>query len=96
MVFPGLSLTQLSEFYKVYVSDGENSISRVLLIPTEGIPEEREKAIVSGVINDKQCFYQYIAFLLGDDHMLSSLESIEIQKQTGSKLQKILKISQKQ
>ena len=84
VIFSGLSLTQLSEFYKVTVSDNENSISRVVMIPTEGIPEEREKAIVSGVISDKQCFYQYIAFLLGDDHMLSSLESIEIQKNGGS------------
>lgn len=84
MLFPGLSITQLSEFYKVSVSDGETGISRVLMIPTEGIPEDREKAIVSGVINDKHCFYQYIAFLLGDDHTLSSLESMEIQKQGGS------------
>ena len=84
MLFPGLSLTQLSEFYKVFVSDGETSISRVLMIPTEGIPEDREKAIVSGIISDKHCFYQYIAFLLGDDHMLSSLESMEIQKQGSS------------
>lgn len=84
VIFSGLSLTQLSGFYKVTVSDNENSISRVVMIPTEGIPEEREKAIVSGVISDKQCFYQYIAFLLGDDHMLSSLESIEIQKNGGS------------
>lgn len=84
VIFSGLSLTQLSEFYKVTVSDHENSISRVVMIPTEGIPEEREKVIVSGVISDKHCFYQYIAFLLGDDHMLSSLESIEIQKNGGS------------
>lgn len=84
VIFSGLLLTQLSEFYKVTVSDNENSISRVVMIPTEGIPEEREKAIVSGVISDKQCFYQYIAFLLGDDHMLSSLESIEIQKNGGN------------
>lgn len=84
VIFSGLSLTQLSEFYKVTVSDNENSINRVVMIPTEGIPEDREKAIVSGVISDKHCFYQYIAFLLGDDHMLSSLESIEIQKNGGS------------
>ena len=76
--FGGLTLTQLSEFYKITVSSGENSISRVLMIPTTGMPEEREKAIISGVINDKHCFYQYIAFLLGDDHMLSSLESMEV------------------
>lgn len=85
IIFNGLSLTQLSEFYKVTVSNGETSISRVLMIPTDGIPEEREKAIVSGVISDKHCFYQYIAFLLGDDHMLSSLESMEIQKESTSR-----------
>ena len=78
VVFGGLTLTQLSEFYKITVSNGENSISRVLMIPTTGMPEDREKAIISGVINDKHCFYQYIAFLLGDDHMLSSLESMEV------------------
>ena len=48
------------------------------MIPTTGMPEDREKAIISGVINDKHCFYQYIAFLLGDDHVLSSLESMEV------------------
>ena len=78
IVFGGLTLTQLSEFYKITVSNGENSISRVLMIPTAGMPEDREKAIISGVINDKHCFYQYIAFLLGDDHMLSSLESMDV------------------
>ena len=85
VVFAGLSLTQLSEFYKITVSDGDTSITHVLMIPTAGMPEEREKAIVSGVINDKHCFYQYIAFLLGDDHMLSSLESMEIQKEGSSR-----------
>lgn len=78
VIFAGMALTQLSEFYKITVSDGENSISRVLVIPTSGMPENREKAIVSGVISDKRCFYQYIAFLLGDDHALSSLESMDI------------------
>ena len=78
VVFGGLTLTQLSEFYKITVSNGESSISRVLMIPTTGMPVDREKAIISGVINDKHCFYQYIAFLLGDDHMLSSLESMEV------------------
>jgi HKD family nuclease len=81
IVFGGLTLTQLSEFYKITVSNGENSISRVLMIPTTGMPEDREKAIISGVINDKHCFYQYVAFLLGDDHMLSSLESMAVKTQ---------------
>lgn len=81
VTFSGLTLTQLSEFYKITVSNGENNISRVLMIPTTGMPENREKAIISGVINDKHCFYQYVAFLLGDDHMLSSLESMAVKTQ---------------
>ena len=84
IIFPGLSLTQLSEFYKITVSDGENSICRVLMIPTEGMPEDREKAIISSVINNKYCFYQYIAFLLGDDHVLSSLENSEINQMSSA------------
>ena len=85
ITFAGLSLTQLSEFYKISVSHGDDHITRILVIPTTGMPEDREKAIVSGVINDKHCFYQYIAFLLGDDHMLSSLESMDLSKDGGSK-----------
>lgn len=80
VVFTGLSLTQLSEFYQISVSDGETEIRRVLMIPTSDMPEDREKAIISNVISEERCFYQYIAFLLGDDHMLSSLESLELQK----------------
>ena len=77
IVFSDLTLTQLSGFYKITVSDDEHSIRRVVMIPTVGVPKDREKAIISGVISDKRCFYQYISFLLGDDHILSSLESMD-------------------
>lgn len=73
--FASLAVTQLSQFYKISVSDDTHAVSRVLMIPTRGIPEEREKAIVSGVVNDKNSFCQYIAFLLGDDSVVSALES---------------------
>ncbi|WP_165072296.1 hypothetical protein [Desulfovibrio sp. ZJ200] len=73
MEFPGLTLTQLSQFFVVSVSDGGESIQRVLLIPVEGMPEDRERAVVSGVVKDVG-FCRYIAFLLGDDTILSTLE----------------------
>ncbi len=73
MEFPGLTLTQLSRFFAVSLSDGEGSIQRVLLVPTEGMPEDRERAVVSGVVKDVG-FCRYIAFLLGDDVILSTLE----------------------
>lgn len=75
IVFSSLELTWLSEFYKISVSDGTRTVSRVIIIPTEGMPESREKAVVSNVVRDRSCFYRYIAFLLGDDYILSALES---------------------
>ena len=75
VLFPSLSLTQLSEFFKISVSDVTSTIQRVIIIPTDGIPEDREKAVVSNVVKDKECFYRYIAFLLGDNYVLSALET---------------------
>ena len=72
--FSSLQLTQLSEFYKFAITDGERTVQRVMMIPTDGLPEEREKAVVNGVVKDKECFYRYIAFLLGDNCVLSALE----------------------
>lgn len=74
ILFKALDLVQLSTFYKVRVSDGEDYVERVILIPTEGLPEDREKAVISSVVSDKQCFYRYIAFLLGESPVLSALE----------------------
>lgn len=75
VLFSGLSLLQLSEFYTINVTDGETVLERVLIIPTKGLPEDREKAVVSEVIRDKNSFCRYIAFLLGDDAVLSALEA---------------------
>lgn len=73
--FASLQLTQLSEFYKFVITDGERTLQRVIMIPTNGLPEEREKAVVNSVVKDKECFYRYVAFLLGDNCVLSALEA---------------------
>lgn len=75
ITFASMELKQLSEFYKISVSDGKQTVSRVIVIPTENMPSDREKAVVSSVVNDKSCFYRYIAFLLGDNMVISALES---------------------
>lgn len=77
IIFSSLELTQLSEFYKISVFDGTQTVSRVIIIPTENMPDDREKAVISNVVNDKNCFYRYIAFLLGDNFIISALESIQ-------------------
>lgn len=73
--FENLTMDQLSEFYVVSVSDGDKTVERVLIIPTDGLPEERENMVVSKVVSDKECFYRYVAFLLGDDSIISVLEA---------------------
>ena len=77
IIFDGLTISQLSEFYVIAVSNGNQTVRRVLMIPTDGLPDEREKQVVSSVINnrDSYSFYRYIAFLLGDDVILSMLET---------------------
>lgn len=74
VVFSGLSMTKLSEFYAISVSDGETTVERVLLIPTENLPSGRETAVVNSVIANKEAFYRYVAFVLGDDANVGSLE----------------------
>ncbi len=74
IVIESLQMTQLSEFYSVRVISDEQAVERVLIIPTEGLPEDREKAVVTSVVSDRECFYRYIAFLLGDDSILGALE----------------------
>lgn len=81
--FISLSALQLSEFYIITASGVSASIERIIKIPTAGIPESRDKDIVATIINNKQSFIEYITFLLGDDYILSILESNKV-KVTGS------------
>ena len=85
ILFYNLTVTQLSEFYMVSVSDGERTVERVLIIQTKGLPDDREKAVVSGVVSNRDCFYRYIAFLLGDDSILSVLESSVLGKEIAAR-----------
>ena len=85
MLFEKLAISSLSEFYVLSVSDKEkNTVQRVIKIETEGMPENREQKVISMMIGDnEQNFYRYIAFLLGDDYVISALEA-ENQKNEGS------------
>lgn len=81
--FSSLHLTQLSKFYKVVITDGQRTARRVVIIPTDGLPEDREKAVVNSVVKDKECFYRYIAFLLGDNLVLGAVEADYIAQGSG-------------
>lgn len=79
MTFPDIPVTGISEMFVVSVSDGDQTASRVIMIPIDNIPEEREKEIVSSIVANKKVFYNYVAFLLGEDAVTSMLEIEQVQ-----------------
>lgn len=74
MTFPQLDILQVSEFYMVRVTSGDMTIDRIIMVPTAGITEDRENAVVNSVVKDKRTFVEYVAFVLGDSYLLSLME----------------------
>lgn len=78
IVFSKLTIMQLSEFFVFSISDDTHTVQRILKIETKGIPENRDNKIVTEIVNNKECFYRYVAFLLGDNFVLSAIEANEV------------------
>ena len=79
MQFTGLSLLNLSVFYVISVTKETTTVRRVVEIKTENLPDNREGEVTRKVLNNKECFYRYIAFLLGDNTVLGMMETCESQ-----------------
>ncbi|MCQ2522168.1 MAG: hypothetical protein MJ105_07300 [Lachnospiraceae bacterium] len=77
MVFKNLCKEQLSEFFVISVRDDKKMVQRVVKFCLGNLPEDREKAVISSVIKDDVCFFRYVSFLLGENMILSALESSE-------------------
>lgn len=78
IVFDNLDLLQLSEFYVIKIT-GENAVmERVIMVLTEGIPKERENAVVNSIISDRTSFMEYLSLVLGEEYLLSMLEGKQI------------------
>lgn len=75
IVFNNLSALELSEFYAISVTKDDCTLERVIMIPTDGIPEERDAEIIKSVISNRRAFIEYVAFVLGDDYIRSFLEN---------------------
>ena len=73
MVFEGLNALELTELYRITVKGETESITRMMLIPTK-MPKDRDDMVIRSVLKDKKSFVDYLAFILGDDHVLSVLE----------------------
>ena len=57
---------------------GEAAIERIIMVSTSGIPDTRENAVVNNVVKDKRSFVGYVAFVRGDDYLLSLMEDREL------------------
>ena len=68
IVFDNLNKLSLSEFFVITIN---NKLNRVIKIPTKGMPDDREKDVISDIITDENAFIKYVAFLLGDDFILN-------------------------
>lgn len=51
--FSELEILQLSEFYEITVRSGDDTIRRIIMIPTSGFPDDRESAAVNSVVKDR-------------------------------------------
>ena len=71
--FEGLSALELTELYRVSIKGETDSITRMILIPTE-MPLNRDDMVVRSILKDKRAFVDYLAFILGDDYVLSAME----------------------
>ena len=59
--FSELEILQLSEFYEITAKSGDDTIRRIIMIPTSGFPDDRESAAVNSVVKDRASFVEYIA-----------------------------------
>ena len=73
IVFEGLNALELTELYRITVKSDTESISRMILIPTK-MPLDRDDMVVRSILKDKRAFVDYLAFILGDDYVLSAME----------------------
>lgn len=78
IIFTGLALKELSQFYKITVFCKKKTIERIIVIPTSGIPESRDEAVISSIVPDTKSFYAYLSFVLGDNPVLGAIEAFRI------------------
>lgn len=75
-----LRIIDLSEFYVIKVGDKEV----VVKIKTKDIPKDRDDKIYQSIIKNKDDFYAYVSFLLGDSYTESAYELREYMESRSS------------
>jgi hypothetical protein len=88
--FEGLPLRLITGFLAVRLTAEVQGVRRgltfVLNVPVTGMPEERDREILRGIVADRNQFLRYLRFLLSDDpqsYILSSLRNSATASQDG-------------
>lgn len=85
IIFYDLGLLELGQFYTITASKGGETLTRIIKIPTKGIPAERDNEVFRSIIKDKYTFLRYVAFLLSDDFILVAIEQLEMKRNGAGK-----------
>ncbi|MDU6339840.1 MAG: phospholipase D family protein [Clostridium sp.] len=72
-----LTISELGEFFKIEGRIKEDTLARVIKLPVEGIPANRDNEIFKSIISDKEAFFRYVAFMLSDNYLLEVLQQLE-------------------
>jgi len=73
VVFDDIKLSELCEFYIIKI-DGEKTVTK---IGTSGIPLDRDKSVYKKIIDKKEKFLSYVAYMLSDDYSETFFEMQE-------------------
>lgn len=73
VMFNDISALELTELYRITIKGKTDSITRMILIPTK-MPDNRDEMVIRSILNNKRAFIDYLAFILGDDYVLSAME----------------------
>lgn len=71
ITFPSVSVVSITSFFAFEINaeykDKKQRLNFVLNLPVEGIPEERDRAILQNIISDRGKFIRYIILLLSEE-----------------------------
>lgn len=77
--FSCIELTDITEYYRIHILDEAGDVhTRIIQIPIDGIPAERDSKICNSVIDSKNRLYEYISLILSDDKTQALLENCDV------------------
>jgi HKD family nuclease len=86
--FDGLSADELSEFFILHAETETSDVlikhETVIRIATEGMPEDRDKAIYKSIIKNERDFVKFLELMLTDSPV-QFISSVETEREIGTK-----------